>query len=207
MSSDRTPIVDVPVGSLGDGPVYDRPLAPPADLAATRAQDPATELGERFPPGSDLSGELLDLLASPTIADKSWVFHQYDHQLFLNTVVGPGGDATVLRLPGTTRALAISTDGKARFCALDPDVGTRLAVVEAARNLACVGATPRALVNCLNYGNPEHPEVMWQFSGSIDGMAAACRALGSPSSAATSASTTSRAAATSTPRRSWAWWA
>jgi phosphoribosylformylglycinamidine synthase len=108
------------------------------------------------------------------------VYRQYDHQLFLNTVVGPGGDATVLRLPGTARALALTTDGKARFCALDPDVGTQLAVVEAARNLACVGAVPRALVNCLNFGNPEHPEVMWQFSGSIDGMAAACRALGIP---------------------------
>jgi phosphoribosylformylglycinamidine synthase subunit PurL len=180
VSSDRTPIVDVPVGSLGDGPVYDRPSAAPAELATTRAQDPASELGARFPLGTDVSGELLDLLGSPTIADKSWVFRQYDHQLFLNTVVGPGGDATVLRLPGTTRALAISTDGKARFCALDPDVGTQLAVVEAARNLACVGATPRALVNCLNFGNPEHPEVMWQFSGSIDGMGAACRALGFP---------------------------
>jgi phosphoribosylformylglycinamidine (FGAM) synthase-like enzyme len=180
VSSDRTPVADVPVASLGDGPVYHRPLAAPADLALTQANDPAEELRARFPVGSDLGAELLGLLGTPTIADKSWVYRQYDHQLFLNTVVGPGGDATVLRLPDTARALAITTDGKGRFCALDPEVGAVLAVVEAARNLACVGATPRALVNCLNFGNPEHPEVMWQFSGVIDGMAAACSALGIP---------------------------
>jgi phosphoribosylformylglycinamidine synthase len=108
------------------------------------------------------------------------VSRQYDHQLFLNTVVGPGGDAAVLRLKGTTKALAISTDGKARFCALDPRVGGALVVLEAVRNVACAGATPKALVNCLNFGNPEHPEVMWQFSEVIDGMSDACRALDLP---------------------------
>jgi phosphoribosylformylglycinamidine synthase len=128
----------------------------------------------------DLSGELLALLATPTIADKSWVWRQYDHQLFLNTVVGPGGDATVLRLPGTARGLALSTDGKARFCRLDPRTGARLVVLEAARNVSCSGAEPRALVNCLNFGNPEHPEVMWQFSETVEGMSEACRALGIP---------------------------
>jgi phosphoribosylformylglycinamidine synthase subunit PurL len=179
-SSDTAPVADVPVESLGDGPVYDRPVAVPEQLAAVQAADPAIELGRLFPAGSDLSDELLRLLAAPTIADKSWVYRQYDHQLFLNTVVGPGGDATVLRLPDTARALALVTDGKARFCALDPSVGAQLAVVEAARNLACVGATPRALVNCLNFGNPEHPEVMWQFAEAVDGMSAACRALGIP---------------------------
>ncbi|MET0275444.1 MAG: phosphoribosylformylglycinamidine synthase subunit PurL [Acidimicrobiia bacterium] len=185
VSSDRTPMADVPVASLGDGPSYQRPVTRPADLDLINADDPAITLGARFPAGTDLGPELLALLGTPTIADKSWVYRQYDHQLFLNTVVGPGGDATVLRLPPvnglhTSRALAISTDGKARFCALDPHVGTAIAVVEAARNLACVGAAPRALVNCLNYGNPEHPEVMWQFAESIDGMAAACTALGIP---------------------------
>jgi phosphoribosylformylglycinamidine synthase len=180
VSSDRAPIVDLPVASLGDGPVYHREVAAPDDLATVRAADPAVELDARFPHGADLSVELLELLGSPTIADKTWVYRQYDHQLFLNTVVGPGGDATVLRLPGRARALALTTDGKARFCALDPGTGAQLAVVEAARNLACVGATPRALVNCLNFGNPEHPEVMWQFAEAVDGMAAACRALGVP---------------------------
>jgi phosphoribosylformylglycinamidine synthase subunit PurL len=181
VSSDRVPVADVPIGSLGDGPLYHRPLAAPGDLDARRAADPAPELLTRFPPGSDLSAELLDLLAAPNIADKSWVWRQYDHQLFLNTVAGPGGDASVLRLKETRgRALAISVDGKGRFCALDPRAGAQLAVLEAARNVACSGARPRALVNCLNFGNPEHPEVMWQFSEAVDGMGDACRALGIP---------------------------
>ena len=180
LSSDRQPIADVPVASLGDGPVYRRPVAEPTGHAAVRAADPALDLAARFGVGTDLSGELLALLATPTIADKSWISRQYDHQLFLNTVVGPGADATVLRLKGTLRGLAITTDGKARFCALDPRTGARLAVVEAARNLACVGAEPRALVNCLNFGNPEHPDVMWQFAEVTEGMSEACEALGIP---------------------------
>ncbi len=180
VSSDVSPIVDVPVASLGDGPVYDRPATAPSERAALHADDPAPALAHEFPSGTDLSGELLALLASPNIADKSWVFRQYDHQLFLNTVVAPGGDAAVLRLKGTARALALTTDGKARFCALDPYTGARLTVIEAARNLACVGAVPKALVNCLNFGNPEHPEVMWQFAEVVDGMSDACRALGIP---------------------------
>src|SRR3954447_2373653 len=174
------PLADVPCGSLGDGPVYERPLRRPADQDARNAADPATTLLARFPDGTDLGPELLALLATPTIADKSWVWHQYDHQLFLNTVVGPGGDATVLRLKGTPRALALATDGKGRFCRLDPRTGGRLVVLEAARNVACSGAVPRALVNCLNFGNPEHPEVMWQFSEVVDGMSEACRALEIP---------------------------
>jgi len=94
--------------------------------------------------------------------------------------VAPGADASVLRLKGTRRALAVSTDGKARFCRLDPATGAALVVLEAARNVACAGAVPRALVNCMNFGNPEHPEVMWQFSEAIDGMSAACTALDLP---------------------------
>lgn len=179
-SSDRPPVADIPVESLGDGPRYDRPARRPADHEARLAADPAAELARRFPPGADLSDELLALLADPTIADKTWVSRQYDHQLFLNTVVGPGGDAAVLRLPGTTKGLALSTDGNAGFCRLDPRVGGRLVVLEAARNVACAGAQPRALVNCLNFGNPEHPEVMWQFTEVIEGMAEACRFLGIP---------------------------
>ena len=174
------PLADVPCGSLGDGPVYDRPLQRPEEQDALNAADPATTLLARFPDGADLGPELLALLATPTIADKSWVWHQYDHQLFLNTVVGPGGDATVLRLKGTPRALALATDGKGRFCRLDPRTGARLVVLEAARNVACAGGEPRALVNCLNFGNPEHPEVMWQFSEVVDGMSEACRALDLP---------------------------
>ena len=181
VSSDREPMADVPIGSLGDGPLYQRTLAPPADLEQRQAADPATELAARFAAGTDVSGELLGLLAAPNIVDKTWVSRQYDHQLFLNTVTGPGGDASVLRLKETKgRALALSVDGKARFCALDPRVGARLAVLEAARNVACTGARALALVNCLNFGNPEHPEVMWQFSEAVDGISEACTALGIP---------------------------
>ena len=108
------------------------------------------------------------------------MWSQYDHQLFLNTVVAPGADAAVLRVKGTTKALALSTDGKARFCRLDPRTGGRLVVLEAARNVACAGASPLALVNCLNFGNPEHPEVMWAFAEVVEGIAEACEALGLP---------------------------
>jgi phosphoribosylformylglycinamidine synthase len=194
VTSDAPPLADVPAGSLGDGPVYHRPVARPADLDALQADDPGPVLRAKFPAGCDLASELLALLATPTIADKSWIYRQYDHQLFLNTVVAPGGDASVLRLRTPRRAggvraadaavkrpaVAISTDGKGRFCRLDPRTGARLAVMEAARNVSCAGATPRALVNCLNFGNPEHPEVMWQFAETIDGMRDACEALELP---------------------------
>jgi phosphoribosylformylglycinamidine synthase len=179
-SSDRAAVADVPVDSLGDGPIYDRPAARPETQDALTAADPAPELAARFPEGTDLSSELLTLLATPTIADKSWVWRQYDHQLFLNTVVGPGAGAALLRLKGTRRGLALSTDGKGRFCRLDPRTGARLAVLEASRNVACVGATPRAMVNCLNFGNPEHESVMWQFAEVVEGLSEACRALGIP---------------------------
>ncbi len=194
VTSDALPVADVPAASLGDGPVYHRPVSRPSDLDALQDDDPTPVLRAKFPNGTELGGELLALLATPTIADKSWIYRQYDHQLFLNTVVGPGGDATVLRLRTPRRAggqpaadadvarpaIAISTDGKARFCKLDPRVGARLGVMEAARNVACTGAVPRALVNCLNFGNPEHPEVMWQFAEVIEGMREACVALGLP---------------------------
>jgi phosphoribosylformylglycinamidine synthase len=120
------------------------------------------------------------------LADTSWIWSQYDHQLFLNTVAGPGSDATVLRLKHPTtghdtgRGLALTTDGNHRWCAVDPRSGTALTVAESMLNLACVGARPLAVVNCLNFGNPEHPEVMWQLSEAIDGMGDACRALGIP---------------------------
>lgn len=175
------PVADVPVESLGDGPVYRRPTMRPSNQDALQADDPWAEMEPRLSSnGGDLSSELLALLSTPTIADKSWIWRQYDHQLFLNTVVGPGGDATVLRLKGTEKALALAVDGKARYCLLDPRLGGILAVVEAARNVACSGARPLALVNCLNFGNPEHPEVMWQFAEATDGIAEACAALGFP---------------------------
>ena len=168
---------DIPASSLdADAPLYDRPMQEPADRVA-RAADGADAL----PAPKDAGADLLDLLADPT-----WVFSQYDHQLFLNTVEGPGGDASVLRLKHPTtgkdtgRGLALTCDGNHRWCSLDPRRGTALVVAEAVMNLACVGARPLGLVNCLNFGNPEHPEVMWQLSEAIDGMAEACRAFGIP---------------------------
>jgi phosphoribosylformylglycinamidine (FGAM) synthase-like enzyme len=180
VSSDRSPVADVPVGSLGDGPLYHRPGVRPPDQDVLVSDDPAARLRAKFPAGADLGAELLALLATPTIADKTWVSRQYDHQLFLSTVAGPGADAAVLRVKGTAKALALATDGKARFCHLDPRVGARLVVLEAARNVACTGARPLALVNCLNFGDPEHPEVMWQFAEVVEGVSEACEALGIP---------------------------
>ena len=169
-------LADVPASTLhDDAPEYDRPLEPPADLVTRRAADPGdlTDV--------DCGADLLALLRDP-----SWVYRQYDHQLFLNTVVGPGGDGTLLRLRDprtgleTGRGLGLSTDGNHRWCYVDPRQGTAMVVAEAAMNVACVGARSMAVVNCLNFGNPEHPEVMWQLSEAIDGMAEACRAFDAP---------------------------
>ena len=132
-------------------------------------------------PGSDLTGNFRRLLAAPAIASKRWVFEQYDHMVRTNTLAVPGAaDAAVVRLKGTRRALALSTDGNGRWCSLDPRAGAMHAVAEAARNVAAVGARPWAATNCLNFGNPEKPEVMWQFSEAIDGISEACRALAIP---------------------------
>jgi phosphoribosylformylglycinamidine synthase len=167
-------LAEVPASSLHDAaPLYDRPRAEPADRAARLAQEP--------PAPTDPTATLVDLLY-----DTSWVSSQYDHQLFLNTVEGPGGDAVVLRLKHPTtgedtgRGLALTTDGNHRWCAVDPRRGTAATVAESVLNLACVGARPIAVVNCLNFGNPEHPEVMWQLSEAIDGMAEACVAFDLP---------------------------
>ena len=176
---DGAVLADVPASTLHeDAPLYHRPLQAPADLEVRAADEP--------PPGSVASAGT-DLLR--LVRDAGWVYRQYDHQLFLNTVVGPGGDAALLRLQGPgvrppdrarRPAIALSTDGNSRWCALDPRLGTALTVAESALNVACVGATPVALVNCLNFGNPEHPEVMWQLSEAVDGMSEACRQLGIP---------------------------
>ena len=170
-------LADMPAQSLDEeAPRYDRPRVAPADLVARRAAS-----ADRLPAPVDAGADLLRMLV-----DTTWVSSQYDHQLFLNTVEGPGGDAAVLRLKHPTtgvdtgRGLALTTDGNHRWCAVDPRVGTAMIVAEAALNLACVGARPVALVNCLNLGNPEHPEVMWQLSEIIDGMGDACRDLHVP---------------------------
>jgi phosphoribosylformylglycinamidine synthase len=175
-------LADVPAASMEqDAPRYDRPRRAPADLAARRGDDPA-----RLPAPADCGADVLALLAHPSVADTTWVSRQYDHQLFLNTVEGPGGDAAVLRCrapgvpAGSRRGLALSTDGNGRWCSVDPRAGTAMVVAESALNVACAGARPVALVNNLNFGNPEHPEVMWQLSEAVDGMAEACLALSIP---------------------------
>ena len=121
----------------------------------------------------------LALLASPAIASKRWIWEQYDYMVRTNTLEAPGaGDAAVVRIKGTKRALALSSDGNGRWCRLDPFIGAQLAVAEAARNVACSGAKPLAATNCLNFGSPEKPEVMWQFSSAIDGiLSSAARAI------------------------------
>jgi phosphoribosylformylglycinamidine synthase len=119
-------------------------------------------------------------LAEPELGSKEWIYEQYDHMLFLNTLVGPGHDATLLRLKGTERALAFTTDGNGRVCYLDPRRGSARLVWEAALNVAVVGAEPMAVVDNLNFGNPEKPEVMWQFREAVEGISEACEALGVP---------------------------
>jgi phosphoribosylformylglycinamidine synthase subunit PurL len=173
---------EIPAHALAEeGPRYERPIAKfsPADLERSAAS--RGKLVEFLPAGADLTPNLCRLLASPTIGSKDWITEQYDSMVRTNTRVGPGfGDAAVLRLKESKRALAIKTDGNGRWCYLSPRVGAMHAVAEAARNVACTGARPIAATNCLNFGNPEKPEVMWQFSEAIDGIAEACRALEAP---------------------------
>ena len=172
-----TVLGEVPAISLHeDAPLYERPLAPPDDLELFQE-----DTAEQLPKPKDIGEDLVNLLS-----DLEWVTSQYDSQLFLNTVVGPGGDAAVLRLKDpisgreTGRGLAVTTDGNHRWCAINPRLGTAMSVAEAVLNLACVGAEPRALVNCLNFGNPENPTVMWQLSEAVDGMSEACREFDLP---------------------------
>jgi phosphoribosylformylglycinamidine synthase II len=167
----------LPAALLTDPPQYRRQGTPAPDLARLQAFDPGT-LPDLAPERAQ--DTLLALLATPNLASKRWVWRQYDHQVLTNTVIGPGHDAAVLRLKGTRRAIALATDGNGRLCFLDPYAGGAIAVAEAARNVVCTGAQPLAVTDCLNFGNPERPEVYYQLEGAIRGMAAACEALGTP---------------------------
>jgi|HubBroStandDraft_6_1064221.scaffolds.fasta_scaffold00078_53 phosphoribosylformylglycinamidine synthase len=159
-----------------DAPVYKRALQ--------RWEPPVPrEMPEhiRLATAGDLTGKLGQLLASPNICGKRWVWQQYDHMVQTNTVEGPGaGDAGVLRIKGSQRGLAMALDGNGRWCYLDPQLGAMHAVADAARNVACCGATPVGATNCLNFGNPEKPQIMWQFSQVVDGITKACEALDVP---------------------------
>ena len=169
-------VADIPNKSLtDDAPRYRRPMTRPAYLDEAQ-QLSLAELG--VAPASAVVFRCL--LASPEIASKRWVYRQYDHMVRTNTLVVPGMGAGVVRIKGTRRALALSVDCNARFVYLDPFVGAQLAVAEASRNVACAGAQPIGATNCLNFGNPERPEIMWQFARAVEGMGAACRALDVP---------------------------
>jgi phosphoribosylformylglycinamidine synthase II len=166
-------VADIPVRALTDeAPVYDRPAGPPNTGSVPRkplhASRPAPVAALRT------------LLTSPNICSRQWIFRQYDSIVGSNTVVGPGGDAAVLRIKGTHRGLALKVDSNPRACALDPYLGTVATVCEAVRNIACAGARPAGITNCLNYGNPERPEIMWQFVKGIEGLRDAACAFNLP---------------------------
>src|SRR5712691_4037230 len=175
-------VAEIPAHPLAEeGPVYQRPIAAPAPRKET-----AADWFAFAPEGTDLTANFLKLLASPAIASKRWITEQYDTSVRTNTLAGPGAsDAAVVRIkdPKTgvvKRALALATDGNGRWCQLNPRVGAMHAVAEATRNVACSGARPIAATNCLNFGSPEKPELMWQFSQAVDGIGEACTALGTP---------------------------
>ena len=169
-------VAEIPAKALAEeGPRYERPATPP------QYQDMLQSLMiDNIPDVKDPQGTLLTLLKSPTIANKRWVFRQYDHMVGTDTLVRPGSDAAVVRIKGTEKALAMTTDGNSRYCLLNPYMGGTLAVAEAARNLVCSGAEPIGVTDCLNFGNPERPDIMWQFVVALEGIADACRTLNVP---------------------------
>ncbi|ASS87662.1 phosphoribosylformylglycinamidine synthase II [Geobacillus lituanicus] len=166
---------EIPVDALAkDAPVYHKPSKEPVYYREFQAMPPY------IPHIEDYNQTLLGLLAQPTIASKEWVYDQYDYMVRTNTVVAPGSDAAVVRIRGTNKALALTTDCNSRYLYLDPEVGGKIAVAEAARNVVCSGAKPLAITDCLNFGSPEKPEIFWQLEKAVDGMSEACRALGTP---------------------------
>jgi len=171
----RQTVARLPVELLTEG-------APVRRLESRPGPEPATILSldhlRREPP--DFSRSLRHLMGSPNLGSRRPIFRQYDHMLGAATLVPPGGDAALLRIKGTRRALAMTIDGNGRYCQLDPYVGAQIAVAEAARNLAAVGARPLAVTDCLNFGNPDRPEVYWQLEQAVAGITSACRAFGLP---------------------------
>src|SRR5437763_1473796 len=169
-------VADIPNTALtDDAPLYRRPMEP------WKAPAPRTKPEHiQFRRSGDFTPELKRLLAAPNICSKRWIFEQYDSMVQSNTVEGPGADAGLMRIKNTKRALAMALDGNGRWCWLDPKLGVMHAVAEAARNVSCTGAVPVAATNCLNFGNPEKPQIMWQFSQVVDGISEACAALETP---------------------------
>ncbi|MFZ3591193.1 phosphoribosylformylglycinamidine synthase subunit PurL [Bacillus sp. DJP31] len=168
-------VAEVPVDALAeDAPVYHKPSSEPEYYREFQAME------NDIPAVDDVQETLFKLLAQPTIASKEWVYNQYDYMVRTNTVVSPGSDAAVVRIRGTRKALAMTTDCNSRYIYLDPEVGGKIAVAEAARNVVCSGAEPIAITDCLNFGNPEKPEIFWQLEKAVDGMSAACTKLNTP---------------------------
>jgi phosphoribosylformylglycinamidine synthase len=164
-------VADIPLDPLADeAPLYERPYTKPHPV------EPLTDV----PESTDIAADLLKLMGSPALASRRWVWEQYDQTVGANTVQCPGGDAAVVRVHGTKKALAMTTDCTPRYCHADPYEGGKQAVAEAYRNLCAVGARPLAITNCLNFGNPQRPEIMGQFVACVEGMAEACRALDFP---------------------------
>lgn len=168
-------VAEVPVDALDENaPVYYKKSAEPAYYREFQQMEVET------PKVDDVKETLMQLLQQPTIASKEWVYEQYDHMAMANTVVSPGSDAGVVRIRGTRKALAMTTDCNPRYIFLDPETGGKIAVAEAARNVVCSGAEPLAITDGLNFGNPDNPEVFWQIERSADGISAACKALNTP---------------------------
>ncbi len=171
-------VADIPNASLtDDAPLYHRPVG---EWKAPVPLDPPAWVLEELAKPRDYTADLRKLLASANVCSKRWVYEQYDSMVQTNTVQGPGGEAGVMRIKGTQRGLSMALAGNGRWCYLDPKLGAMHAVAEAARKVACTGAVPVAATNCLNFGNPEKPEIMRQLSDAIDGIAEACNALGTP---------------------------
>lgn len=168
-------IADVPASSLAQGPEYHRTAEKPPYIDEIQAFDPGS-----LPPPEDVGSVLLKLLGSANICGRRWVYEQYDHMVRVNTVLMPGGDAGVLRVKGSKKGIALSCDCNGRYCYLDPNLGAQIALAESGRNVACTGAKPVAITNCLNFGNPEKPGIFWQFCQAVEGLAEGCRQLDTP---------------------------
>ncbi len=169
-------VADIPIESLTDeAPLYERRIAPPPYLDILHDLDV-----ENILVPEDLNNVLLKILSNPSIASKEWVFRQYDHMVRTDTVVVPGSDAAVIRIKGTDKGIAMTADCNSLYCFSDPYIGGAIAVAEAARNIVCAGGEPVGLTDCLNFGNPERPEIMWQFQQAIEGISAVCRKFNIP---------------------------
>lgn len=170
-------VCDIPLAPLADdAPLYDRPAMPKDEYKAWAGVKPLGEIAE----SKDIGADLVKLMGSPDIASRRWIWEQYDHMVGADTVQRPGGDAAVVRVHGSQKGIAISTDCTPRYCYADPYEGGKQAIAECYRNISAVGALPLAVTNCLNFANPQRPEIMAQFTGCLDGMGDACRALDFP---------------------------